>query len=79
MKRYDEFFIVVVDRDKKQFNVIGPMSNDQWINRRVLKAQEEGRDVYCFTSNKATKQKVIENTISSSSFTGFVFTEENLV
>ncbi|MGJ3203733.1 hypothetical protein [Geobacillus thermoleovorans] len=78
MKR-ESFFIVVVDRDRKIFNVLGPMINDNWINQKVVNAQNSKRDVYCFSSHLKTKNEVVDNVLSSSPFIGFSYVEESII
>lgn len=73
------FYMVISDRDKKQFCVKGPMLNDEQINSKVVLAQQDGRNVNCFVSNKNNKQEVIENTLNSAAFVGFEYVEKDVV
>src|SRR5262245_4563457 len=43
------FYLFVVDWDRKQFCVLGPMSDDRDLIAKVVAAQETGRDVRCFS------------------------------
>ncbi len=71
------FFLVVTDRDKGLFNVIGPMSDDTSWNRRVCLAQDQGRAINCHTPGKGrTKEEIIA---AASSSLGLRFTEEPLL
>lgn len=46
-----EFYLFLVDRDKKIFSIEGPMMDDtNWINR-VAEIQQSGRDVHFFYEN----------------------------
>lgn len=48
------FYLFVVDDDKHEFCVEGPMQDDtQWING-VVDAQKRGRQVRCSTSSMTT-------------------------
>jgi len=53
------FFLVITDRDKGLFNVIGPMSDDTSWNDRVCKAQESGRQVNCHNPNLYSRESII--------------------
>lgn len=47
------FFLVVLDRTKRQFAVVGPMTDDTVWVERVVAAQREGREVNCFSVEAA--------------------------
>ena len=42
-----EFFLIVVDEDRKQFTVEGPLTDDLPLNRAIAAAKYEGRKVRC--------------------------------
>jgi len=44
------FYLVIVDEDKKKFNIVG-MYDDTMINQEIVELQNQGRNVRCFTSN----------------------------
>ena len=55
-------YIVVLDHDKKVFNVLGPMTDDSDITHRVYNCQQSGREVTCFTENgRYTMEQVIDS------------------
>lgn len=41
------FHLVIIDRDKALFNVVGQMTDDTSWNERVCDAQKNGRQVNC--------------------------------
>lgn len=43
------FYLIVTDRDKRLFNVLGPMTDDTEHINAVVAAQKEGRAVNCHT------------------------------
>jgi len=47
--RESETFLIVIDEDRKQFAVEGPLTDVQLWNRAVAAAQEGGRDVRSLT------------------------------
>jgi hypothetical protein len=47
------FYLVVIDDDRKLFNVIGPMVDDTSWTNRVARAQDEGLNVRCQSSPSA--------------------------
>jgi hypothetical protein len=47
MKKMKRFWLVVLDDDKKQFQIEGPMTNDDTWNEAVCRARQTGRDVHC--------------------------------
>jgi hypothetical protein len=61
-RRIDPFFLVLKDEDRDLFTVVGPMTDDTpWINR-VCQAQDQGRQVRCFTPGASqTREQVIAN------------------
>jgi len=52
------FLLVVVDEEKKEFTVEGPMVDDTNWNNGVYHAQKAGRRVRCFTPS-GDRQSVI--------------------
>ena len=42
------FVLVVVDRDRDEFTVEGPMTDDRPWNKAVIDAQRVGRNIRCF-------------------------------
>jgi hypothetical protein len=49
MARRKQFLLAIVDHDRRLFSIIGPLDSDRLWNESVLKAQDSGRDVRCFT------------------------------
>ncbi|WP_339168988.1 hypothetical protein NSQ55_21310 [Paenibacillus sp. FSL H7-0943] len=54
------FNLFIVDNDEKLFNVIVNISNDDFHNELLVKAQASGRDVRAFSS-KDILQNAIKN------------------
>ena len=54
-RRPTPFHLVIVDEDKAEFAVEGPMTDDTLWNDAVCEAQQQGRAVRCFstTSDRA--------------------------
>jgi hypothetical protein len=44
-----QFVLIVVDRDKGEFTVEGPMTDDRPWNTAVVEAQRVGRNLRCFS------------------------------
>ena len=42
-----EFFLIVVDEDRKHFTVEGPLADDRPWNAAIAAAQQEGRKLRC--------------------------------
>jgi hypothetical protein len=73
-RKIEPFFIVVTDRDKKVFNLLGPMSDDTQINHRVVQCQEKGRAVNCHTAGDGqSRQQIIA---SCTTELGLTYTDE---
>ena len=52
----DPFYMLVIDDDRNQFTVEGPMQDDAaWI-KLVRGAQTSGREVRCFNPNTSTDE-----------------------
>jgi hypothetical protein len=44
-KRIQPYFLGIIDEDRGEFNVVGPMTDDTGWNHQVCEAQNEGRKV----------------------------------
>ncbi len=54
------FHLIITDRDKGVFNIVGPMVDDTEWNERVCQCQGNGRHVNCQTANRnLTEQQII--------------------
>lgn len=54
--------MVVVDEDRKVFNILGPMTDDTDLNHKVCICQESGRSVRCFSEDaQQSREKIIES------------------
>lgn len=61
-RKIDPFFLVLKDEDRGLFSVVGPMIDDTPWNNRVCQAQDQGRQVGCFTPGASqTREQVIAN------------------
>jgi len=56
----EPFYLFIVDHDKKEFTEIGPMDDDTIWNDRVVKAQEQGRNINCSSFVTKNISKSIE-------------------
>lgn len=64
------FYLCVVDSDKKEFSVEGPMTTDESWNEAVCEAQSAGRSVRCFSVHDQPDRKAIEKSYATqTSFT----------
>lgn len=73
----DMFYLVIVDDDKKKFNIVKAYS-DLEINKTIVNLQEKGRNVRCFTSqmtdaNLLIKARAYENQM------GYKFVTEDVL
>lgn len=50
--KIEPFFVVVLDHDKKEFNIAGLLSDDTAITNNVADAQKAGRNVNCYTPSR---------------------------
>ncbi|MEX2260088.1 MAG: hypothetical protein WD672_15405 [Woeseia sp.] len=58
-----QFWIIIKDEDKKALNVRGPSTDDTEVTHAVYKAQQAGRQVFCFTiplDNEPDRQTLID-------------------
>lgn len=58
-RQIEPFLLVITDRDRGLFNVIGPMIDDTAWNDRVCEAQRQGRQVNCDVPRQNSKETVI--------------------
>lgn len=56
-RRIEPFYLVLIDREKKIFNIVGPMVDDRDWNKRITQTQSQGRNVGCFTWENRTDSK----------------------
>jgi hypothetical protein len=42
-----EFFLIVIDEDRKQFTIEGPLTDDQPLNSAIAAAKYQGRKIRC--------------------------------
>ena len=47
LMKESELFLIVVDEDRKQFSVEGPLADDGPWNAAIKAAQQEGRKIKC--------------------------------
>lgn len=73
-RRIEPFYLVLVDHDKKMFNVIGPIIDDSDWNKKIVELQQKGRKTNCFS---VPGSESLKNIISSySRQTGYDFSHE---
>lgn len=76
-RKLRSFFLVVVDEDKKVFNVVGPITDDRGWNKRIVDAQKQGRNVGCFTWPTIDS---VQNILDSySEQTGYRFSDMSVI
>ena len=66
---------MIVDRSQKEFNCLGPMSDDTSLTNAVSEAQNEGRNVNCFSIPLENRQGAVQEYLDM----GYVHTQEPLV
>lgn len=69
------FNLFIVDHDRKLFNVIENLSNDDYHNKLIVKAQQTGRDVRAFSSTQNLKETIRNYEIQM----GYKYTLENVL
>lgn len=65
---------MIIDDDKKIFNVVGPLESDMAWNKKICALQDEGRKVKCFSFPSSTSLKDVIDSYSSQS--GYSFSEQ---
>jgi hypothetical protein len=53
-------YLIVIDEDRGEFAVEGPMFDDRPWNRAVVRAQNEGRRVRCCNGGSVSRADAIE-------------------
>jgi hypothetical protein len=53
------FFLIVIDEDKKQFTVEGPLVDDKQLSLAVADAQSRGRKIRCCNIGKTSRVDAI--------------------
>jgi hypothetical protein len=54
-----EFFLIVIDEDRKLFTVEGPVADDQTWNSAVVAAQQAGRRIRCCNIGSTSRADAI--------------------
>lgn len=50
MKKQEPFYVILKDNDTKEFNLVGPVTDDTPYIDRIVEEQKKGRNVTCDTS-----------------------------
>jgi hypothetical protein len=69
-----EFFLVLADEDRKIFNVVGPMVDDDAWNAKIVELQDSGRNVRCFSTGVHRSVEQIAALYSNQS--GFAYSDQ---
>ena len=77
--RKKSFYLIIVDHDRRVFNIVGPISSDRDWNTRVLEAQEAGRDVRCFSIEAADESELRLKAEQYRAQMGYAQTESSVV
>jgi hypothetical protein len=54
-----EFFLIVIDEDRKQFTVEGPLTDDQPFNSAIAAAKCGGRKIRCCNTGSVSRAHAI--------------------
>ncbi|MBF6650211.1 hypothetical protein [Methylobacter sp. BlB1] len=60
----EAFYLIVTDRDKKVFNIVGPMTDDTSWNKKVCECQDQGRHINCQTVSRALSREELISRIA---------------
>lgn len=72
------FYLVIVDEDKKKFNVVGTR-DDTKINEEIVKLQKQGRQVRCFNPQNINEQNLFTKAKEYEDQTGYEFVTESVL
>jgi hypothetical protein len=75
--RRKDLVLVLVDKDKGTFDVLGPMFDDTSWNKRVVEAQHKGRRISCFSGNPSRTLEDIAKEYARQ--TGYTYTESPIL
>jgi hypothetical protein len=53
------FYLIIIDEDRRVFNVVGPLHDDEEWNSRVVEMQNKGRKVRCFSRHEPSSRDLI--------------------
>lgn len=76
-KHTREFYLIIADEQRKEFNIVGPMSDDSLWNKKITELQESGRKMRCLSTG--TDRSVEEIAASYSRQIGFAYTTTTLI
>jgi len=76
-RKQKEFYLVIVDRSKKQFNIEGPMTDDTAWNGLVINEKNKGREINCFSVGVEGGKERVANSYASQY--GYVYISERLI
>lgn len=60
LRRSSPFYLVVKDDDRKEFFIVGPITNDTAWNKKVIELQNQGRKVSCCSGNEGSKENIVK-------------------
>lgn len=66
-----EFFLVLVDEDRRIFNIVGPIADDDAWSAKIVELQNSGRKVRCFATG--VERSVEQIALLYSNQTGFTY------
>jgi hypothetical protein len=75
--KFKQMFVIVADRDKKQFNVLGPVIDDTQITNKVCEAQTTGRNIMCNATDEFNTKESIIKTYAEQ--TGYNYVKELII
>jgi len=66
IKSIEPFWFIVKDDERREFSVVGPITDDSGWTERVARAQDAGRRVRCETGHqRRTRDQVIDSVTKS--------------
>ena len=71
-----EYLVLVLDHDRKCFNIFGPVMDDRAITDAVWQLQQTGRRVNCSTGPADRSIELVAQEYAQQ--TGYTFTEEQI-
>ena len=76
-RKIEPFHLIITDRDKGVFNIVGPMIDDTEWNKKVCQCQDNGRHVNCQTANRALTEEQLISEVAKR--LGLKYTNEPIV
>jgi hypothetical protein len=70
----ESLYKYVVDEDRKQFEILGPIADDRWLLDKLSQLKKEGRHVRFFTAPLSADKRTLASQYEAQ--TGYTYVDD---